>query len=77
MLGPCAYLEDRELLKHLGVYLIWEILVVIVTRSKDVVLAHAPRVQLIRLVALRGLQYVRIVSLGIASFSDHSDIVAP
>ena len=31
MLGPCTDLEDWELLKHLGVYLIWEILVVIVT----------------------------------------------
>lgn len=77
MLGPCADLEDRELLEHLGVYLVWEILVVIVSRSKDVVLAHAPRVQLIRLVALRGLQYVRVVSLGIASFSYYSGLVAP
>ena len=77
MLGPCTDLEDRELLEHLGVYLIREILVVIVTRSKDVVPTHAPRVQLIRLVALRGLQYVRVVSLGIASFSDHSGLVAP
>ena len=77
MLGACADLEDRELLEHLGVYLIREILVVIVTRSEDVVLTHAPGVQLIRLVAFSCLQYVRVVSLGIACFSDYFELVAP
>ena len=77
MLGACADLKDRDFLEHLGVYLIREILVVIVTRSEDVVLAHAPGVQLIRLVAFSCLQYVRVVSLGIACFSDHFELVAP
>ena len=77
VLGPCTNLKDRELLEHFGMYLVREILVVIVTRSEDVVLTHAPGVQLIRLVAFSCLQYVRVVSLGIACFSDHFELVAP